>query len=185
MRASGAAPVAGIGMVHGRFQPFHNGHLEYVLRARARSRALVVGITNPDPTHVRDSPANRERATAEANPFPFWLREQMIRGALLDAGVPAHDLSIVPFPIHEPDLWDHYVPPRAVHFVRVFSAWEERKVAELRAAGYDVEVLDQGAPKRETGTEVRRLLRSGAPWQDLVPHASASALMRYLEEQCD
>lgn len=70
--------------------------------------------------------------------------------------------------------------PGAVHFVRVFSAWEERKVGDLRAAGHEVEVLDEGTPKRETATDVRRLLRSGGRWQDHVPAASAAALDRYL-----
>lgn len=169
-----------VGMVHGRFQPFHNGHLEYALRAHARCRCLVVGITNPDPTHVRDAPTDHHRSRPDANPFPYWLRERMVREALLAAGIRAERLAIVPFPIHEPDLWDHYVPPGAVHFLRVFSAWEERKVADLRAAGQHVEVLDQGTPKRETATEVRRLMRSHGRWQHCVPAASAAALHRYL-----
>lgn len=167
-------------MIHGRFQPFHKGHLEYALRAQARSRSLVVGITNPDPTHVRETPANHHRAAPDANPFPFWLRERMIRRALLDAGVPAERLSIVPFPIHEPQLWHHYVPSGAVHFIRVFSPWEERKLGDLRAAGQHVEVLDEGVPKQHTATEVRRLLRCGGPWQDEVPAATVTALTHYL-----
>jgi nicotinamide mononucleotide adenylyltransferase len=33
-----------IGVVHGRFQPFHNGHLEYVLSAKQKCDFLYVGI---------------------------------------------------------------------------------------------------------------------------------------------
>jgi nicotinamide mononucleotide adenylyltransferase len=171
--------MADIGMVHGRFQPFHRGHLEYALAAWARCRALVVGITNPDPTHVRAAAEDTDRARSEANPFPYWLRERMVRCALVEAGVPDADLAVVPFPIHEPALWEHYAPPGAVHFLRVFSSWEERKAADLRAAGYDVVVLDPQEPKRHTGTEVRRRMRSGEPWAHLVPPASASVLGRY------
>lgn len=40
------------GMIHGRFQPFHNGHLEYALAALSRCSHLIVGITNPDPSTV-------------------------------------------------------------------------------------------------------------------------------------
>ena len=40
------------GMVHGRFQPFHVGHLEYALTALHRCEHLIVGITNPDPSLV-------------------------------------------------------------------------------------------------------------------------------------
>ena len=40
-------------MIHGRFQPFHNGHLEYLRGAAARSDEVFVGITNPDPARVQ------------------------------------------------------------------------------------------------------------------------------------
>ena len=40
-------------MIHGRFQPFHNGHLDYLRGALARCDELFVGITNPDPRHAR------------------------------------------------------------------------------------------------------------------------------------
>ena len=38
------------GMIHGRFQPFHLGHLEYLRGAAERCDEVFVGITNPDPT---------------------------------------------------------------------------------------------------------------------------------------
>lgn len=179
----GTADPAAVGMVHGRFQPFHNGHLEYVLHAAERCRTLVVGITNQDPSHIHATPANHHRGQPEANPFPYWLRERMIRAALLDHGVPTGSLAIVPFPVLEPDLWEHYVPRGAVHFLRVFSPWEESKVTSLRTAGYRVEVLDEGAAKQETGTEVRRLIRDGGPWRDCMPRASAAVLDEYLSVQ--
>ena len=39
-------------MIHGRFQPFHNGHLEYLAGAAERSDEVFVGITNPDPARI-------------------------------------------------------------------------------------------------------------------------------------
>ena len=38
-------PPVALGMIHGRFQPFHNGHLEYMVAAAARCTRLAVGIT--------------------------------------------------------------------------------------------------------------------------------------------
>ena len=43
------APPHAIVAVHGRFQPFHVGHLEYVQLALGLGRFCYVGITNPDP----------------------------------------------------------------------------------------------------------------------------------------
>jgi len=36
------------GSIHGRFQPFHNEHLDYVLRALDRCDFLWIGITQYD-----------------------------------------------------------------------------------------------------------------------------------------
>lgn len=162
------------GMVHGRFQPFHNGHLEYALGAARRCRHLVVGITNPDPTHVRAEPLNPARSDAAANPFPFHLRYRMVRDALEQAGLEPSCLSVVPFPIHQPELWGCYVPEGTVHFVRVFSDWEAAKLGRLREAGYSAAVLDEGAPKQLSSSQVRERMGDGRPWQHLVPPAVAA-----------
>jgi nicotinamide-nucleotide adenylyltransferase len=166
-----------VGMVHGRFQPFHLGHLAYALAAAARCTRLVVGLTNPDPLRTRFEPDDPERARPEANPFPYHLRERMVRAALSEGGVPPLQVSVVPFPVSDPDLWPFYVPDGAVHFLRVFDAWGAAKVARLRAAGYEAVDLGEGARKTLSGSEVRRRWRAGdASWRELVP-PSVAALM--------
>jgi nicotinamide-nucleotide adenylyltransferase len=158
-------------MIHGRFQPFHNGHLAYLLGAGARCEALYVGITNPDPTHVAVEEADPDRSSPQANPFPYHLRQAMVCEAAAEAGVECHRLAVVPFPIHQPELWSCYVPPHAVQYLRLFSPWGETKRARLEAAGYRVEVLE--GRKEVSGTEVRRRLREGGAWEELVPPAVA------------
>ena len=170
------------GCVHGRFQPFHNGHLEYVLRAKERCRRLVVGITNPDPSAIRKEIANLHRHEPASNPFTYFERLLMIHDTLLAEGLEAHDFALVPFPIHEPNLIVNYVQSGAVHFVRLYSRWEEEKVRRLREGGFRVEILDPGEEKRVSGTEVRRLLREGLPWDYLVPPDVAKTVHRILAE---
>lgn len=167
-------------MVHGRFQPFHKGHLAYLLAAAARCDFLFAGITNPDPTHIRPEPADRERSTPEGNPFPYHLRCRMVWRAATGAGVSAERLVVVPFPIHQPDLWEHYVPEGTVHYLRILSPWGEVKRGRLEEAGYRVEVLTEIEHRDVTGTEVRRRLREGGSWRELVPEAVA----QLLEEWC-
>ena len=165
------------GMTHGRFQPFHHGHLEYVLAALARSDHLIIGITNPDPGQTRAEAADTHRHTPEANPFTFFERQRMIRAALHAAGVNPLRVSLVPFPIHEPERWAYYCPRETVQFVRVFSAWGREKVARLRTAGWRVEVLDAGHAKQVSGRIVRqRLCEDGGGWRDLVPPSVAAVL---------
>jgi cytidyltransferase-like protein len=160
--------VIAVGFVHGRFQPLHNGHLAYLRGAAARCERLGVGITNPDRRSTREEATDAHRHLASANPFSYAERAQMIAGVLRDESI---DAVVVPFPISDPELWPDYVPPGAVHFLRVFDAWGEAKVERLRAAGHEVVVLDEGSAKDLTGTHVRRLIDAGGPWQALVPPA--------------
>jgi cytidyltransferase-like protein len=166
--------------VHGRFQPFHNGHLEYVLRAKGRCRHLVVGITNPDPTWIQAEDSSAHRHEPESNPFTYLERTLMIRDSLLDEGLRPQAFSIVPFPIHDPKLCRYYVPTGAVHFVRVYSGWEQEKIRRLRAEGFTVEILDLGKEKEISGVEVRRRLSSGLPWEHLLPPGTAAVIRRTL-----
>jgi nicotinamide-nucleotide adenylyltransferase len=159
-----------LGMVHGRFQPFHSGHLEYLRAAAGLAERLLVGITNPDRFRLREEAADRSRHTAEANPFTYTERLMMVDAVLRDERIAA---LVVPFPVSQPELWPDYVPAGTVHFVRVFDDWGAEKVDRLRAAGFEVRVLDRGARKRISGTEVRALIRSGGRFEELVPPAVA------------
>lgn len=170
------------GCVHGRFQPFHNGHLEYVLRAGRRCERLIVGITAPDPTAALKEAENPRRHEPASNPFTYFERLLMIRDSLLAEGLKPRSFAIVPFPIHKPELVGYYVPEGVVHFVRVYSGWEEEKVRRLCDGGALVEVLDPGKEKRVSGVEVRRLIGEGLPWEHLVPPSTAKIVCRILAE---
>ena len=62
------------GIVLGRFQPLHLGHLEYLEAARRRCRRLFVGITNPDPGTRLPHSADPARSLPENNPFTYVER---------------------------------------------------------------------------------------------------------------
>lgn len=156
-------------MIHGRFQPFHNGHLEYLRATYDLCETLLVGITNPDPAQIAQDETNQHRHRADANPFTFFERYRMIREVLMDEGIPLERAMIIPFPVNFPDRWRYYLPPDAAHFVRVFSDWEQRKVDRLRDGGYRVDVLHPGATKTIEASEVRRRMNAGERWEDLVP----------------
>ena len=76
-----------------------------------------------------------------------------------------------PFPVNEPELWPAYVPDGVTQYIRLFSGWGETKNERLRAAGYDVVVLDEGAEKAVAGADVRALMRSGGDWERSFPPA--------------
>ncbi len=160
-------------MIHGRFQPFHNGHLEYLRGAAARCDEVFVGITNPDPRHVKEEPADPLRHLPESNPYTYVERLLMVEAVAADARIP---VRVVPFPVDAPELWPHYVPPDVTQYLRLFSEWGGTKLQRLRDAGYEVVVLDEGAAKEVSGQDVRAALARDGDWEALVPPAVAGVI---------
>jgi cytidyltransferase-like protein len=71
---------------HGRFQPFHNGHLEYVRAAKERCDFLWIGITKYDIDEAALSPLGTERERPEnIKPGERW--EQAIRKGVRSSAV--------------------------------------------------------------------------------------------------
>jgi cytidyltransferase-like protein len=163
-------------MIHGRFQPFHLGHLEYLRGAAERSDEIFIGITNPDPTRIRPEPSDPLRHLPESNPYSYVERLLMAKAAASDLGLPAGRVHVIPFPVNEPELWAAYVPPDVTQYLRLFSAWGGTKLERLRDAGYEVVVLDEGAEKEISGAEVREAIRDGGDWEALVPPGVARVI---------
>jgi cytidyltransferase-like protein len=168
------------GMIHGRFQPFHNGHLEYLLGAYERADEVFVGITNPDPARIKPEASDPLRHLPESNPWSYVERLLMVKAAARGAGLDLARVHVIPFPVNEPELWPAYVPDGVTQYLRLFSEWGGTKLDRLREAGYEVVVLDEGAEKGLSGAEVRAALRDGGDWEALVP-AGVAAVLRSLE----
>jgi cytidyltransferase-like protein len=172
--ASGA--VGRRGMIHGRFQPFHKGHLEYLRGAAARSDEVFVGITNPDPERIRPEASDPLRHLPESNPWSYVERLLMVKAAAADLGLDLAHVHVIPFPVNEPELWPAYVPEGLTQYIRLFSDWGGTKIERMRAAGYEVVVLDEGAEKGLSGADVRAALREGGDWEALVPPGVAQVI---------
>jgi nicotinamide-nucleotide adenylyltransferase len=163
-------------MIHGRFQPFHNGHLQYLRGAAARSERVLVGITNPDPRRVKAEPSDPLRHLPESNPYTYTERLLMIEAVADDEQIPVH---VIPFPVNEPELWPAYVPHGVTQYLRLFSEWGGTKLDRMRDAGYEVVILDEGAEKEISGRDVREAIRAGGNWEAHVPPAVARVIRSF------
>jgi nicotinamide-nucleotide adenylyltransferase len=164
------------GMIHGRFQPFHAGHLEYLRGAAERSDEVWIGITNPDPARIKPEASDPVRHLPESNPFSYADRLLMAKAAASDLGLDPGRVHVIPFPVNEPELWPAYVPDEVTQYLRLFSEWGGTKLERLREAGYEVVVLDEGADKEISGADVRAAMRDGGNWESLVPKGVADVL---------
>jgi len=160
-----------IGVIHGRFQMLHIGHMEYLLAGKERCDYLLIGIANPDISLTKNSAANPHRSTSLANPLTYYERFQMIMGAMLEAGVERRAFDIVPFPINYPDLLFNYTPLSAKYYMTIYDEWSKEKQLSLQNLGCDIEVMwvRTNAEKVTSGTEVRNRIIRGEEWKQLVP----------------
>jgi cytidyltransferase-like protein len=167
-----------IGVVHGRFQPFHLDHLRYCLAAKEHCEYLIVGITNPDPILTKADEADTHRSLRSANPLSYYERLVIIRESLLEAKVMHDSFYIVPFPINRPELIKFYVPQHATFYITIYDEWGRKKYNLLKSLGAEVVVLWEKSleEKAVSGSDVRNRIANGSPWEHLVPNAASQVI---------
>jgi cytidyltransferase-like protein len=162
-------------MLCGRFQPFHTGHLNYLRIITAKPEQFIVGITNPDPSVIREEEGSDHRHRLDSNPFTYFERQAMIRETLRDEGVSEDRYTVTPFPVNVPELWKFYLPEHVVQHMPVFSEWEARKAQRFRDLGHEVIILDN-LSKPPSATDVRERIVNRQDWKALVPPGVARVL---------
>jgi nicotinamide mononucleotide adenylyltransferase len=164
-----------VGVIHGRFQIFHNDHLKYVLAGKTRCRHLIVGITNPDPMLTRNDPADPQRSDPVSNPLTYYERYVMVREVLIEAGLTYSEFSIVPFPINLPELYKYYVPLDGTFYLTIYDDWGRRKLEQFHSVGLKTEVLWTRSldEKGLRAGDIRKRMAAADPWEHLVPQQTA------------
>lgn len=176
--------IAATGMVHGRFQPFHHEHLEYILHGITHSKKCLIGITQPKIDTITECAIAPHRGKKEGNPFSFEERKDMIRLSLKAIGVPPDRYEIIEFDVDKadvvlPHLRSQYVQG-LTHFVKIFSEWEIHKKSLFLQHQFQVEIVrddaNQYSQKNVSGTLVRELIASKRNWEDFVPPGTCSVI---------
>jgi cytidyltransferase-like protein len=159
------------GSAHGRFQPFHNGHLEYVLAAQKQCDFLWIGITKFDIDTTGPLGTTRERP--ENNPLTFHQRLTIISAALADEGVRREEFGFIPFPIETHSKLGQFLPTSVPCFTTVYEEWNRQKISVLESCGYRVIVLWERSNKEISGGEIRNEMIAGSErWKEMVPRAT-------------
>jgi nicotinamide mononucleotide adenylyltransferase len=177
--------IYNVASAHGRFQPLHFGHVEYLLAAKQRCRFLYVGVTQYVRSRLEDTfDRAPHRAEPICNPMTFFERQAMIRDVLLECGVPLTEFGVIPFPIEDIAILPEFLPQEVPILTTICEEWNREKVARLRAADYAVEVLYADRERAYSGTEIRRLIMTGdTKWKDLVPLSTIRWIERVGMEQ--
>jgi cytidyltransferase-like protein len=168
------------GSIHGRFQPFHNGHLEYLQAALAMCEHLYLGITQfrrRRLVQVIGEPTALHRASPESNPLTYFERVIIMQAVLEEQGVTRDRYTIMPFPLEEPEDLPDFLPISVPVFTTVYDAWNERKISELSESGYTVHTLWTRNEKAIAGHRIRQMMVNGDPaWKRMVPSSTVEHL---------
>ncbi len=166
-----------IGSVHGRFQPLHLEHLDYLLEAKLRCDFLYIGLTAFDVRTIHAPVEAPHRKLITSNPLTYFERTRMIHDTLVEANIPTSTFTFTPFPIDNPDQLHCFLPTSATCFTTICDEWSRRKIALLLEAGYPVVIVRERQPTRLQAGVIRNLLRQGDDaWMAMVPAAVARHL---------
>lgn len=149
----------------GRFQPYHLGHHFILQRIAEQADEVVIGIGSADRSHEPE------------NPFTAGERLLMIQRSLADEGFPGKAYIIPLEDVRRNSIWVSHVRSMTPPFQVVFS--NNPLVERLfREAGVEVRGNPLYQREQYSGTEIRRRMLVGEPWEDLVPEA----VVRVIEE---
>lgn len=152
------------GILIGRMQPVHNGHMQVIDKILEEVDEIIIGIGSAQISHeLKD-------------PFTAGERIVMISQALADAGVDPGRYYIIPMQdINFNAIWASHVKMLTPPFSVVYSG--NPLVKQLFSEeGYEVRQPPLYDRLHLSGTEVRRRIIVDENWQELVPGATAEVI---------
>jgi len=158
----------------GRFQPFHNGHLNGVKYLLEREELLVIAIVNPDPLEQTRLPHDmsfaEERLELQMNPFNYWERYLMIKSAIREAGINSERIYIVPANVPEFSKAVRFLPNSRRWYIFAKDDFDYRKARDLKDRGEEVIIIPvERVCVAISSSEIRKKIAAGESWKSLVP----------------
>jgi len=139
----------------GRFQPFHEGHLQIIQNACSNYDEVIIGLGSSQYSYTLE------------NPFTSDERILMIEESLKEVDVKNYRIKLIP-DIHDYPKWVDYVVSILSNFDEVISnsTLTKRLFSEK---GYVVKKTSLHDRVRYSGREIRRRIINDEPWKNLVP----------------
>ncbi|MDK2791130.1 MAG: nicotinamide-nucleotide adenylyltransferase [Methanothermococcus sp.] len=145
----------------GRWQPFHNGHMNIIKKISEEVDEIIIGIGSAQKSHTL------------TDPFTAGERIMMITKTLekldLQNGAPINHHYVIPIKdIEFNAIWVSYVEALTPPFDIVYTG--NALVKELfEERGYPVKKPKMYNRKEYSGTEIRKKMLNGESWEHLVP----------------
>ena len=150
------------GLLIGRFQPFHLGHLDAVLFGLSRTENLFIGI------------GSSNKSNENRNPFSAKERREMIISSIEPSMAERTKIFDIP-DVGDHEKWafeiDRVVPKYDIVFTNdefTKTLFEKRKISVISVVLKDREKF--------SGTNIRNLITEDKNWRDLVPQGTRNVL---------
>ena len=153
-----------VGLVIGRFQPFHSGHLKMVEYVYKWEKSVIVGIGSAQNSHTID------------DPFTAGERYEMIYKTLKRDNI--DHFYIIPIEdIYRNSLWVEHVRSFVPRFDVVYS---NNPLTKRLFSEASIKVEEYPMYKRRvcTGKRIRKLMLEGDDWQRYVPESIAEFITK-------
>ena len=150
------------GLLIGRFQPFHLGHLDAVLFGLSRTENLFVGIGSSNKSNERK------------NPFSAEERTEMIISSIESSMIERIKIFDIP-DVNNHEKWTFEIDQIVPKYDVVFTNDEFTKTLFKK---HQINVIQVILKDREkfSGTNIRQLIIDDKNWQDLVPQGTRKVL---------
>ena len=152
------------GLLIGRFQPFHLGHLDALRFALSKVDKLWIGL------------GSSNKPLQKNNPFSAEERKEMILSSIDESMKQRIQIYFIP-DLENHVKWIELIDALVPKFDTVFTNDElTRHLYSKR----DVEVLPIPFVKRDilSGTNIRNMIISDQKWEDLVPEGTKNFLYK-------
>ena len=150
------------GLLIGRFQPFHLGHLDAVLFGLSRTENLFICIGSSNKSNER------------RNPFSAEERREMIISSIEPSM--ADRLKIFDIPdVGDHEKWTFEIDKIVPKYDIIFTNDEFTKTLYEKREMNVVPVVLKDRDKF-SGTNIRELIADDKNWQDLVPRGTKKVL---------
>ena len=150
------------GLLIGRFQPFHLGHLEAVNFALNKVENLWIGI------------GSSNKYNEKKNPFSADERRKMITLSVDDSIITRIKIFDIP-DVGDHEKWTYSIDSIVPEYNLVFS--NDKFTEDLyKRRNIDVVKVPLKDRQKFSGTNIRQLISDGKKWQDLVPEGTSKIL---------
>jgi nicotinamide-nucleotide adenylyltransferase len=156
------------GLMLGRFQPFHKGHLALTNQILSECDELLIIIGSAQFNFI------------DKDPFSAGERVLMIHEALKEEGVDLSRCYIIPVANDENNArWLAYLRSMIPPFDVLYSGNDFVKYL-TRSQDSSIVIEDPvfAEINEYNGTNIRRLMQEGKPWEHLVPPAVAKVIQQ-------